>query len=149
MIVLDTNIVSELLRPTPAPEVEAWLAAQNSATIYFTAVGEAELRHGVAILPTGRRQRALAEAIEGMLEEDFRDRILPFDRAAAQAYAAIAAERRAVGRPISQFDCQIAAIARAHVAAVATRNTGDYEGCGIKVIDPWLGLIPARKEWDS
>ena len=137
MIVLDTNVVSELLRPAPAQLVEAWLAAQDGATIYFTAVGEAELRHGVAILPAGRRRTALAEAIENMLDEDFRDRILPFDRAAAQAYAAIAAARRAAGRPISQFDCQIAAIARAHEAAVATRNIGDYEGCGIDVIDPW------------
>jgi predicted nucleic acid-binding protein len=137
MIVLDTNVLSELLRPTPAPQVEAWLAAQDGTSVYFTAVGEAELRHGVAILPAGRRRDALAQAIEGMLDEDFRDRILPFDREAARAYAAIAAERRAAGRPISQFDCQIAAIARAHGASVATRNTGDYEGCGLAVIDPW------------
>ncbi len=138
MIVLDTNVVSELLRSAPATQVEAWLSAQDGAMVYFTAVGEAELRHGVAILPAGRRRTALASAIENILEEDFRDRILPFDRAAARAYAAIAAKRRAAGRPISQFDCQIAAIARAHEADVATRNTGDYEGCGIKVIDPWL-----------
>jgi toxin FitB len=137
MIVLDTNVVSELLRPAPAPPVEAWLATQDGATVWFTAVGEAELRHVVAILPAGRRRNALAETIEAMLEEDFRDRILPFDRVAARAYAAIAAERRSAGRSISQFDCQIAAIARAHDAAVATRNAGDYEGCGIAVIDPW------------
>ena len=138
MIILDTNVVSELLRPAPATQVEAWLSSQDGASVYFTAVGEAELRHGVAILPAGRRRAALTKAIEGILEEDFRDRILPFDRAAASAYAAIAAKRRAAGRPISQFDCQIAAIARDHEAAVATRNTGDYEGCGIEVIDPWL-----------
>ena len=138
MIVLDINVVSELLRPTLATLVEAWLSAQDGAQVYFTAVGEAELRHGVAILPAGKRRTALAKAIEGILEEDFRDRILPFDRAAASACAAIAAKRRAAGRPISQFDCQIAAIARAHEAAVATRNTADYEGCGIEVIDPWL-----------
>lgn len=137
MIVLDTNVISELLRPTPAPQVEAWLAAQDGASIYFTAVGEAELRHGVAILPAGRRRTALGAAIDGMLDEDFRDRILPFDRDAASAYAVIAATRRAAGRPISQFDCQIAAIARAHGASVATRNTSDYEGCGIALIDPW------------
>ena len=138
MIVLDTNVVSELLRPAPAKQVEAWLSAQDGATVYFTAVGEAELRHGVALLPAGRRRTALSMAIEGILEEDFRNRILPFDRAAASVSAAIAAKRRAAGRPISQLDCQIAAIARAHEAAVATRNTGDYEGCGIEVIDPWL-----------
>ncbi len=137
MIVLDTNVVSELLRPAPAVQVEAWLAAQFGATVYFTAVGEAELRHGLAMLPAGKRRTALSKAIEGILEEDFHDRILSFERAAARAYAAIAAERRAVGRPISQFDCQIAAIARASKAAVATRNTGDFEGCGIVVINPW------------
>jgi predicted nucleic acid-binding protein len=137
MIVLDTNVVSELLRPAPATQVEAWLSAQDGAKVYFTAVGEAELRHGVAILPAGQRRTALTKAIEGILEEDFRDRILPFDRDAAGAYAVIAAARRAAGRPISQFDCQIAAIARAHGASVATRNTADYEGCGIALIDPW------------
>jgi len=137
MIVLDTNIVSELLRPEPAPQVEAWLSRQDGATVYFTSVGEAELRYGVAILPAGRRRSALAEAIEGMLEEDFHDRILPFDRAAASAFAEIAAERRAAGRPISQFDCQIAAIARARNAAVATRNTDDFDGCGVELINLW------------
>ena len=137
MIILDTNVVSELLRPAPSPAVEAWLAAQDGATVFFTAIGEAELRLGVAILPAGRRRTSLAEAIDAMLEEDFRGRILPFDTAAAQAYAAIAATRRAAGRPISQFDCQIAAIARNKQAVVATRNTVDYEDCGIEVIDPW------------
>jgi predicted nucleic acid-binding protein len=137
MIILDTNIISELLRPIPSPQVEAWLAAQDGSTIYFTAVGEAELRHGVAILPMGRRRSILSEAIEDMLEKDFRERILPFDRAAARAYAAIAAERRIAGRPISQFDCQIAAIARTRDAAVATRNIVDFEGCGVELIDPW------------
>ena len=137
MIVLDTNVVSELLRPAPATQVEAWLSAQDGAKVYFTSVGEAELRHGVATLPAGQRRTALTKAIEGILEEDFRDRILPFDRDAAGAYAVIAAARRAAGRPISQFDCQIAAIARAHGASVATRNTADYEGYGIALIDPW------------
>ena len=137
MIILDTNVVSELLRPAPAVQVETWLAAQDGAMVFFTSVGEAEIRYGLAIMPVGRRQAALSKAIEAILEEDFRDRILNFDRAAALAYAAIAAERRAVGRPISQFDCQIAAIARASLAAVATRNTDDFEGCGITVIDPW------------
>ena len=137
MIILDTNVVSELLRPTPAPQVEAWLTAQDGALLYFTTVGEAELRHGVAILPMGTRRNAFATALEGMLEEDFRDRVLPFAREAARAYAAIATECRAAGRPISQFDCQNAAIALAQGASVATRNTGDYEGCGVELIDPW------------
>ena len=113
MIILDTNVLSELVRPEPAKQVERWLSAQDGAKVYFTTVGEAELRHGVAILPTGKRRNALSTAMEGLLDEDFRDRILPFDRPAARAYATIAAERRAAGRPISQFDCQIAAIAHA------------------------------------
>ena len=108
MIILDTNVLSELLRPEPARQVERWLSAQDGSKVYFTTVGEAELRHGVAILPAGKRRNALATAIEGLLDEDFRDCILPFDRAAAQAYATIAVTRRAAGRPISQFDCQIA-----------------------------------------
>lgn len=137
MIVLDTNVLSELLRPEPARQVEQWLAAQDGANVYFTAIGEAELRHGVAILPAGKRRTSLTTAIDGLLEEDFRDRVLPFDRVAARAYATIAATRRAAGRPISQFDCQIAGIALARGAAVATRNTSDYEGCGIELIDPW------------
>ncbi|MBC6416373.1 MAG: type II toxin-antitoxin system VapC family toxin [Rhodospirillales bacterium] len=137
MIVLDTTIVSELLRPAPEPKVEAWLAVQDGAEIYLTAIGEAELRYGVAILPEGRRRDKLAGALSAILRKDFEARILPFDSAAAEAYAVIAAGRRAAGRPISQFDCQIAAIGRAQGAAVATRNTRDFDGCGVKVIDPW------------
>ena len=102
MIVLDTNVVSELLRPAPAPAVEAWLAGQDGADIYLTAISEAELRYGVAIMANGKRQKLLAEAVDGMLREDFHDRILPFDSAAAGEYARIGAERRAAGRPISQ-----------------------------------------------
>jgi len=137
MIIIDTNVISELFRPAPAKQVESWLADQDGANLYFTTIGEAELRHGVAILPSGKRRTALTRAIESILEEDFRDRILPFDRTAASAYAAIAAERRILGRPISQFDCQIAAIARAHGASVATRNTSDYESCGVDLLNPW------------
>jgi predicted nucleic acid-binding protein len=137
MIILDTNVLSELLRPTPAAQVEAWLSEQDGAMVYFTAVGEAELRYGLAILPPGRRHVSLSKAINNILDEDFRDRVLSFDQRAARAYAAIAADRRASGRPISQFDCQIAAIARANEGAVATRNSVDFEGCGITLIDPW------------
>lgn len=140
MIIVDTNVISELLRPTPAPQVEAWLAAQDGASIYFTTISEAELRYGVALLPAGKRRSALARAVENILEEDFRGRILPFDREAARCHAAIAVERREAGRPISQFDCQIAAIARARGAAVAARNTGDFSGCGVRLIDPWDGV---------
>ncbi len=137
MIIVDTNIVSELLRPTPEPRVEGWLAAQDGLNIYLTAISEAELRFGVAIMGNGKRREALAGAIDRILREDLAGRILAFDSEAAEAYAAIAATRRAAGRPISQADCQIAAIARARVATVATRNTTDFEGCGIDLINPW------------
>ena len=137
MIIIDTNVLSELLRPTPAAQVEAWLSEQDGAEVYFTSVGEAELRYGLAILPLGRRHASLSKAINNILDEDFRDRILSFDQRAARAYAAIAADRRISGRPISQFDCQIAAIARVNEGAVATRNSVDFEGCGITLINPW------------
>lgn len=137
MIILDTKVLSELLRPSPARQVEDWLSAQDGTQVYFTSIGEAELRHGVAIMPAGERRAELSKAIEGMLSDDFRDRILSFDRAAARAYAAIAAERRAAGRPISQFDCQICAIARANDAVIATRNTAHFDGCGVVLGDPW------------
>ena len=139
MIILDTNIVSELLRPVPEPKVEAWLAAQDRGKVYLTAISEAELRYGMTILADGKRRDALTEAVDAMLRGNFQDRILPFDSTAAEAYAAIAVERRGAGRPISQFDCQIAAISRAQGATVATRNTKDFEGCGIEIIDPWTG----------
>lgn len=137
MIIVDTNVVSELLRSIPDPRVEQWLAAQDGYDIYLTAISEAELRYGVSIMGNGKRRDALAEAIDRILKEDLAGRILPFDSAAAGEYATIAATRRAAGRPISQADCQIAAIARAHGAAVATRNTADFEGCGVNLIDPW------------
>jgi predicted nucleic acid-binding protein len=137
VIILETNVVSEILRPVPSSRVETWLARQNGANVFLTAVGESELRHGVALLPNGRRRSLLAKAISSILEEDFRNRILPFDSAAARAYAGIAVGRRSAGRPISQFDCQIAAIVACHAAVLATRNTADFEGCGIEMINPW------------
>ncbi len=139
MIVLDTNVVSELLRPSPDRAVEAWVADRPAADLYFSAVGEAELRYGVALLPAGRRRDALASAIEAILREDFDQRILPFDSAAARAYAAIAAARRAAGRTASPADCQIAAIARSRRMAVATRNVRDFDDMGIDLLDPWAG----------
>ncbi len=122
----------------PNPRVETWLAAQDGAAIYLTTVSEAELWYGVAILPAGRKRNDLAAAIEAILEDDFCGRILTFDRVAARVYADIAAVRRAMGHPIGQFDCQIAAIARVHAAAVATRNHMDFADCGISVLNPWL-----------
>ena len=138
MIVLDTNVVSEFMRDHPQPEVLAWLDQQQAHTLFVTAVTEAEVRSGVALLPSGRRRRGLAAAAERAFGVLFAERILPFDSAAARAYAAIAADRRAAGRPISQADCQIAAIARSRGAGVATRDVADFAGCGVEVLNPWL-----------
>ena len=139
MIILDTNVVSEFLRPEPPdPDVEAWLDAQSKLDIYLTTISEAELKQGVGLMPPGRRRDKLANAIEAILAYDLEGRILPFDRAAAQAYAPIFALRRRIGRPINVLDCQIAAIAHSRSATVATRNTGDFENCGIEIINPWL-----------
>ncbi len=137
MIVIDTNVVSELMRLTPEPAVMTWFAQQDSAALYLTAVSEAELRTGAAILPESRRRDRLVAEIDAMIGQDFAGRVLPFDSAAARAYAAIAASRRSAGRPILEADCQIAAIARASEAALATRNSADFEQCGITVVDPW------------
>ncbi len=137
MFVLDTNVVSELMRPRPEPAVERWVGQRPASSLYFTAIGEAELRYGVAVMPKGARREALAAEIEGLLREDLRDRVLPFDSQAARAYAEIAAGRRADGRPASHSDCQIAAIARCHNAAIVTRNIRDFEGTGLEIVDPW------------
>jgi predicted nucleic acid-binding protein len=139
VIVIDTNVVSELMRPAPAQAVLDWFGRQDPSALHLSAVSEAELRRGVAILPEGRRRDALRAAIGAMVAEDFAGRVLPFDGPAAIAFAAIFAERRASGRPIGFPDCQIAATARARGAAIATRNLIDFEGCGVAVLNPWDG----------
>ena len=137
MIILDTNVVSELMRPGPDATVVDWVAGQAATNLYLSTVSEAELRFGVEILPSGTRRDRLLDEVEGMLREDFGGRVLSFDSAAAQAYATIAAARRAAGRPINHADCQIAAIARSRGASVATRDIDDFERSGIDVINPW------------
>lgn len=137
MILLDTNVLSELMRPKPSVAVESWMGGHPAASLFISTITEAELRYGVALLPKGDRQRNLLLQVEAMLAEDFAGRILPFDSSAATAYAQIAAARRQAGRPIALADAQIAAIAAARGATVATRNVGDFEGCGIDVLNPW------------
>ena len=138
MIVLDTNVVSELMKPVPAAEVARWIAGQPAAMLYTTSVSQAEVLHGIALLPAGKRRGALEVAAEAMFDEDFGGRVLPFGGEAARAYAQIAAQRQRSGRPISHFDAQIAAIARSARASVATRNVADFEGCDITVLNPWV-----------
>lgn len=137
MIILDTNVVSELMKAAPAERVLGWIAAQPASALYTTSITEAEILHGLALLPTGKRRNALESAAEAMLREDFAGRILPFGSDAAHAYARIAADRRRASRPISHFDAQIAAIARSAGAAIATRNVTDYDRCGVKILNPW------------
>ena len=138
MIVLDTNVVSEVMRDSPYPQVIEWLNSQISDDLFITTITEAEIRTGIALLPHGRRRRDLDAAAERAFNLMFPERVLSFDRDSARAYATIAASRRAAGRPISHADCQIAAITRSREAQIATRNTNDFSDCGIDIINPWL-----------
>ncbi|WP_419854419.1 PIN domain-containing protein [Candidatus Poriferisodalis sp.] len=137
MFILDTNVVSELLRPIAEPSVVGWVAARDASHLFLTAVTEAELRFGVEIMPAGARRDAVGEAIDALLREDFAGRILPFDSPAAVAYAEFAAARRAAGRPAAHADAQIAAIASVHRMSVVTRNVGDFAGAGLDIVNPW------------
>ncbi len=136
-VLLDTNVVSELMRTAPDPTVAVWAAGHRLESLFFSAVGEAELRYGAAILPTGPRRETLVSDIARMLGEAFENRVLPFDSGAASAYADIAARRRSTGRAVAPADCQIAAIARSRRMAVATRNVRDFDDAGVEVVDPW------------
>ena len=137
IVVVDTNVVSELVRPVPDPNVMKWFDDQDAYTLYLSAVVEAELRRGTALLPFGQRRNRLIAEIDTMIEDEFEGKVLPFERSAACEFAYIYADRSASGRQISFSDCLIAATARAHEAAVATRDVNDFEGCGIEVINPW------------
>jgi toxin FitB len=137
VIILDTNVISEALKPLPSGTVLRWLAAQTPSAVFTTTITLAEVLYGVEALPPGRRRTRLLAAVEKMFAEGFDGRILPFDEDAARVFAGLVASRDRAGRPISQFDAMIAAIARSHRAAVATRNTADFDRCGISVIDPW------------
>jgi predicted nucleic acid-binding protein len=137
MFVLDTNILSALMSPAPAPEVTTWVARQSPRVLFTTAVSQAEILAGIAVMPEGRRRLALEDAARAMFEGEFNGRVLPFDAASAGAYAAIFDARKRAGRPIAPLDLMIAAVARARGAAVVTRDTGGFEGGGLELINPW------------
>jgi predicted nucleic acid-binding protein len=137
MIVLDTNVISELMRPRAHPDVVAWVDELSANDVYLTAVTTAELRYGLARLADGRRKTNLADRVRRTIEDDFAGRILPFDDEAAVHYADIVVDREGRGMAISVADAQIAAICRNHSASLATRNTKDFVHTGIEVIDPW------------
>lgn len=136
MIVLDTNVVSEAMRPEPHPSVQAWLDEQAAETLYLSSVTLAELLFGIGSLPAGRRKNALSETLNGLLEL-FRKRVLAFDTEAARHYAELAVKAKAAGKGFPTPDGYIASIATAHGFIVATRDTGPFEAAGLTVIDPW------------
>jgi toxin FitB len=138
MIVLDTNVLSELMRPVPSPEVVRWAANQHTSELFTTSITEAEIFYGIELLAKGKRRAGLQAAAEAMFAGDFAGRVLTFDSNAARAFALIAVRRRALGKPISHPDAQIAAMAQLYGAALATRDVADFEGCDIRLINPWI-----------
>lgn len=139
MIVLDTNVVSELTRPRPSQPVIDWVDASDPVELAITAITAAEIRAAIAALPAGRRRREIERRMESLLAETFAGYVLPFDVDATPHYARILRVRNRAGRPISGLDAQIAAICVQHDAALATRNTADFAGLGLDLVDPWQG----------
>jgi predicted nucleic acid-binding protein len=137
VIVVDTNALSELLRPAPDPRVLQWFERQPRAALFTTTVTRGEILYGVRLLPEGQRRRSLYEAVLAIFGEDFSGRVLAFDVESADLYAEIAASRKAAGRPLAQFDAMIAAVARSRGAALATRNLKDFDDCGVELMNPW------------
>lgn len=141
MIVLDTNVVSEVMRPSPAPQVREWLDTHREGELWLTSMTAAELLAGVAALPDGARKRQLGSRIGVLLAHLFSGRLLPFDGAAATAYARVVADRRRAGAPIGTADAVIAATClAAEVSLLATRNVTDFAGTGLQLVDPWAQL---------
>jgi len=137
MTLLDTNVISELMKATPAPAVLAWMSLQPPDDLFISTITMAEILFGIELLPKGKRRDGLLQEAEITFARDFAGRALAFDEQAARMFGSIVAARRIHGRPIGIADGQIAAIARCHQASLATRDTGDFEGCGIKLINPW------------
>ena len=140
MILLDTNVISEIMREQPDPGVRAWLRALPRNEFWTASVVIAELFSGIDLMPVGRKQKALREAVESMIAQDFRGKILKFDVQAAHHYGEILAHRQRIGRPIKQMDALIAATALTHGATLATRNIPDFEHCGIPLVNPWQAV---------
>jgi predicted nucleic acid-binding protein len=137
MLMLDTNMLSEMMRSEPAPKVADWIVRQPSDELFTAAVCQAEILAGLAVMPSGRRRSELEEAARAMFAEDFDGRVLPFDAEAAAAYAEVFAARRRAGRPSGTIDLMLAAIARTRGASVVTRNVADFEGVGVPIVNPW------------
>jgi hypothetical protein len=140
MIILDTNVLSALMRTTPEAPVVAWLDRQPPESVWITSITLSEARLGLALLPTGRRRQTLEAAFAQLLKEDLENRVLDFDRAAATEAASLAAERQKAGRPVDMRDTQIAGIALARRATLATRNGRHFSDLKIPVVDPWTDV---------
>ncbi len=136
-MLLDTNVLSEILRSSPDPQVLAWFSRQADQALFVSAITQAEMLLGASLLPPGRRRERLQGALTTLFEVDFAGRVLPFDELAVSHFVDAVVARGRSGRPISQFDAQIAAIALNRNLAVATRNTRDFEGRGLRLVDPW------------
>jgi len=137
MILLDTNIISELMKPLPEPSVLAWIDSQDEHELWTCTTVAAEVHSGLDLMPDGRRQNQLREKAEQMFSNLFADRILAFDQEAARMLGAVLRSRNAVGRPVDEMDALIAATALANDATLATRNTSHFELCGIQLVNPW------------
>ena len=137
-LLVDTNVVSELLRRSPNPIVENWMHKQDLCNLYLSAISESELRYGAAVLDPSKRQQNLISRIDGVLLGAFLNRILPFDTLGSRSYAHLAAFRRSAGRLLQKEDCQVAAVAHSNNMTIVTRNVRDFEGMGIELINPWL-----------
>jgi hypothetical protein len=139
MTILDTNVLSELMRPIPSSRVVAWVAKQPTTELFTTSITEAEIFYGIELLTRGKRREGLLAAAEAVFAEDLAGRIFGFDSDAARVFSKIAAHRRTLGRPISHADAQIAAISQMRGAKLATRNVADFADCGLDLVDPWNG----------
>lgn len=137
MIILDTNVLSELMRPKPSPQVLAWVGRQMATELFTTSMTEAEIFYGIELLPQSKRRDKLMSAAEAIFVQDFAGRIFGFESEAARIFSKVAARRSALGKPISQIDAQIAAITRLHGAKLATRNIADFIDCGLDLVNPW------------
>jgi predicted nucleic acid-binding protein len=137
MIILDTNVLSELMRPKPSARVAAWVGKQPAMELLTTSIIEAEIFCGIELLTKGKWRESLLSAAEAMFAEDLAGRVFSFDSDAARVFSSIATQRRILGKPISHPDAQIAAIAQVRGATLATRNVADFEGCDIHLVDPW------------
>jgi len=139
MIILDTNVLSELMKRQPSAEVTAWMTQQPAEELFTTSITQAEVFYGIELLSRGKRRASLLAAAEAMFAQDLGGRVLGFESQAARAFSRISAHRRQMGKPISHAGAQIAAIAQVQGAKLATRNVTDFADCGVEVVDPWSG----------